>query len=85
MNQPTIKQLLTMHPTSANNLITADTIVHFCLIINNIGQDISDWVNNSEFQTATKTLSVPTKVVLSLLLQKQAESIELYLLNVSPS
>ena len=54
MNQPTIKQMLAIHRTSANNTITVEIIVYFCLIVNNIGQDIADWVSNSELQTPTQ-------------------------------
>ena len=64
MNQPTIKQLLAMHPTGANNPILVGTIVYarcgekYCLLINDIGEDIINWVDNPESQTQTQTQTV---------------------------
>ena len=61
MNQPTIEQLLAMHPTGANNPILVGTIVYaccgekYCLLTNDVGEDIIDWVDNPESQTQTQT------------------------------
>ena len=53
-----------MHPTGANNPILVGTIVYarrgekYRLLTNDGGEDIIDWVDNSESQTQTQTQTV---------------------------
>ena len=53
-----------MHPTGANNPISVGTIVYthcgkkYCLLTNDVGEDIIDWVENPESQTQTQTQTI---------------------------